>query len=108
MANRLSRIFRRSPAEPLHQATLVFNKWRTTCSHCGGNARPEERFHERNYAGRKAGCGARFTAFTIIGNPSQSEIEGHRRVRQDIPFILPEELDLAFQAHNPPLNIAAT
>lgn len=79
----------------------------TSCSHCGGRARGEEKYHERNHAGKPAGCGARFTAFTITGFPTQAEIDAHRRARQDIPYVPAEELDPAFHANNPPLNIAA-
>jgi hypothetical protein len=92
LASWLSRIFSRK-AEPLHQATLIFNGWQTKCSHCGGNARAEEKFHERNYAGKPHGCGARFTAFTIIGHPTQAEISAHCQARQDIPYVSANELD---------------
>ena len=102
MAGWLSRIFGRK-AEPLHQATLIFNGWHTKCSHCGGNARAEEKFHERNRSGKPTGCGARYTAFTIIGSPSQADIAGYSRVRQDIPFVPTEELDPSLVDSNPPL-----
>lgn len=104
MASWFTRILGRK-AEPLHQATLVINGWMTSCSRCGKRARAEEKFHERNHAGKPNGCGARFTAFTIVGNPSLAEIEGHRRVRQDIPYVSTEELDSTFQVNNPPLTI---
>ena len=78
----------------------MFNGWITTCSHCGKRARAEEKFHERNHAGALKGCKARFTAFTIVGSPSQAQIDGHQRVRQDIPFIPVEELGSIFVANS--------
>jgi len=107
LAGWLSRIFDRK-VEPLHQATLVINGWMTTCSHCGKRARAEEKFHERNHAGKPVKCGARFTAFTIIGKPSQADIAGYSRVRQDIPYVPAEELDPSLVDSNPPLIIAAS
>lgn len=98
MANWLSRLLHHQQTGPLQQATLLINGWTASCSHCGGWARTEEEFHKHNRSGKANGCGARFTAFTVIDATTEAKIEGYQRARQDLIYIPPEDLEPSIYA----------